>query len=149
MPMTATTTVSPTTMTTNWGAALQNPTNVAKLLNKYQNPKALYNANPQAAQTALLNGVTRAVQANKYANAMANSDVNQAAANMVSYGGANWSNAGVNKLYKYQKVSANLAAAISAVRATVNAMPKGRGANNQARMNAWFTGMSAYYGKIK
>ena len=149
MPMTATTTVNPQTMTQNWQAGLQNPTNQAKLINKYSNPKVLFNANPTASQTALLNGVQRAVAANKYANSMAAADVNQAAANMQQYGGQNWSNAGTNKLYKFQRVAANLASAISSVKATVNAMPKGRGANNQARMNAWFTGMGSYYGKIK
>jgi hypothetical protein len=149
MPMTATTTVNPQTMVANWQAGLQNPTNQAKLIAKYANPKILFNANPTQSQQALLNGVQRAVSANKYANAMAAVDVNQAATNMAQFGGTNWSNAGTTKLYKVQKTAANLASAISAVKATVNAMPKGRGANNQARMNAWFSGMSQYYGKIK
>ena len=91
----------------------------------------------------------RAVAANKYASAMAAADVNQAAANMASFGATNWANAGTQKVQKFQKVSANLAAAISAVKATVSAMPRGKGANNQARMNAWFSGMGSYYGKIK
>jgi|SRR5215469_5243471 len=149
MPMTATSTVSAQTMVSNWTAGLQNPVNQQKLINKYSNPRALFNANPAAAQTALLAGVQRAVAANKYAASMAAADVNQAAANMASFGAANWANAGTNKVHKFQKVAANLASAISAVKATVNQMPKGRGANNQARMNAWFSGMSAYYGKLK
>jgi hypothetical protein len=136
-------------MVANWQAGLQSPTNQAKLIAKYANPKILFNANPTQSQQALLNGVQRAVSANKYANAMAAVDVNQAATNMAQFGGTNWSNAATTKLYKVQKVAANLASAVSAVKATVNAMPKGRGANNQARMNAWFSGMSQYYGKIK
>jgi hypothetical protein len=149
MPMTPTTTVDPNVMTTNWSNSLQNPQNQAKLIYKYSNPKALYNANPQAAQAALLTGVQRAVTSNKYANSMASSDPNAAATAMANYGGTNWSNAGVNKKAKFQKVSTNLASAISAVKAQVNSMPKGKGANNQARMNAWYQGMSSYYGKIK
>lgn len=149
MPMTATTTVSAQTMVANWTAGLQSPVNQQKLVNKYSNPRALFNANPQSAQTALLAGVQRAVAANKYASSMAAADVNQAAANMASFGATNWANAGTQKVQKFQKVSANLAAAISAVKATVSAMPRGKGANNQARMNAWFTGMGSYYGKIK
>ena len=74
MPMTPTTTVDPNVMTTNWSNALQNPQNQAKLIYKYSNPKALYNANPQQAQAALLTGVQKAVTANKYANSMAASD---------------------------------------------------------------------------
>jgi hypothetical protein len=149
MPMTPTTTVDPTVMTNNWSASLQNPQNQAKLIYKYSNPKALFNANPQAAQSALLTGVQRAVTANKYANSMAAADPNAAAASMAAFGGTNWSNAGVNKKAKFQRVATNLASAVSSVKAQVNAMPKGRGANNQARMNAWFNGMSAFYGKIK
>jgi len=149
MPITPTTQVNAATMTANWSAGLQNPTNQQKLINKYLNPKALFNANPAAAQVSWNAGITRAIAANKYANGMAAADTNQAATNMQQYGGANWSQAGTSKKYKYQAVSQALATAISAVMATVSAMPKGRGANNQARMMAWFNGMSAYYGKIK
>jgi len=149
MPITPTLTVDPTTMTNNWSAGLANPTNQQKLINKYLNPKRLFNANPTQSQAAWQTGVTRAITANKYANGMANANTNQAATNMQNYGGTNWSNAGTSKKYKYAAVAPALATAINAVLATVNAMPTGRGANNQARMNAWFTGMSSYYGKIK
>ena len=148
-PITPTNSVNPATMTANWTAGLQNPTNQQKLIAKYLAPKRLFNADPAGSQTAWQAGITRAITANKYANGMANANTNQAATNMQQYGGANWSQAGTSKAYKYQAVSAALANAISAVMATVNAMPKGRGANNQARMLAWFNGMSAYYGKIK
>ena len=149
MPMNPTTTVDPTVMTNNWSAALQSPAAQAKLVYKYQNPRAAFNANPQQSQQSYSAGVARAVTANKYANSMAAADVNAAADNMAKFGGANWSAAGVNKKAKFQKVAANLATAISTVKAQVASMPKGRGANNQARMLAWFNGMGAYYGKIK
>jgi len=149
MPITPTSSINSTTMVANWTAGLQNPTNVQKLITKYNNPKRLFNADPAGAQQAYSTGVTRAIAANKYAAGMAAANVNQASANMTQYGGANWSAAGTSKAYKFAAIAPALAAAETAVLATVNAMPKGRGANNQARMNAWFTGMSAYYGKIK
>lgn len=148
MPITPTLTVNPTTMTNNWSAGLQSPTNQAKLVAKYQAPKRLFNANPTQSQAAWQQGITRAISANKYATNLAAADPNQAAANMVSYGGANWSAAGTSKKYKYANKATNLANAITSVLQTVDAMPKGRGPNNIARMNAWANGMAAYYGKI-
>lgn len=149
MPITPTNQVNSQTMLANWTAGLQNPTNQQKLINKYNNPKRAFNADPAGAQQAYSTGVTRAIQANKYASGMANADLNKASANMTQYGGANWGAAGTAKAYKYAAVAPALAAAISSVSATVASMTKGRGANNQARMLAWFNGMSAYYGKIK
>jgi len=149
MPITPTNQVNSQTMIANWTAGLQNPTNQQKLIAKYNNPKRAFNADPAGAQSAYSAGVTRAIQANKYASGMANADLNKASANMTQYGGANWGAAGTSKAYKYAAVAPALAAAISAVSATVASMNKGRGANNQARMLAWFNGMSAYYGKIK
>jgi hypothetical protein len=131
-------------MANNWSAGLQSPVNQQKLVNKYLNPKALFNANPAQSQQAWSTGVTRALAAGKYAAGMANADVNQAATNMQQYGGANWSTAGTSKKYKYVAKATNLANAINAVLQTVNAMPKGRGPNNIARMNAWANGMSAF-----
>lgn len=148
MPITPTLTVNPATMVANWSASLQSPVNQQKLINKYLNPKRLFNADPQGAQASYAAGVQRAISSNKYATNLAAADPNQAATNMQQYGGANWSTAGTSKKYKYQNKATNLANAINAVLATVSAMPKGRGANNQARMLAWFNGMSAYYGKI-
>ena len=148
MPITPTLNVDPVLMTNNWSSALANPTNQQKLINKYLNPRVLFNANPTQSQANWQQGVTRAITANKYASGMQNANVNQAATNMQTYGGANWGTSGTSKKYKYQAKSVNLANAINQVRATVDAMPVGRGANNQARMNAWFTGMSAFYGKI-
>lgn len=149
MPITPTSTVDPTVMANNWSAGLQSPTNQQKLVYKYTHPRVAFNANPTQAQQALLAGVQRAVTANKYATSMAAVDLNKAGDNMTTYGAANWANAGVNKKYKFQAVAPALAAAITASKNTVNAMPKGRGQNNKARMNAWFDSMGSYYGKIK
>ena len=148
MPITPTLTVDPNLMSANWGTALTSGSGQAKLIYKYQHPKRLFNADPSGAQTAYQAGVNKALAVNKYAKGMAAADPNQAAANMVQYGGANWSQAGTSKLYKYQAKAAKLAALINSSLAVVNAMPKGKGAANQARMNAWFTSMSAGYGTI-
>jgi hypothetical protein len=148
MPITPTLQVDPTVMTNNWSGGLANPTNQQKLVYKYTHPKRAFNADPAGSQASYQTGVTRAINANKYANGMQNADLNKAADNMTNYGANNWAQSGTNKKYKYAAKSANLAAAINATLATVSAMPKGRGAPNQARMLAWFNGMSAYYGKI-
>lgn len=148
MPITPTLQVNPQTMVNNWKAGLSNPSNAAKLVNKYNNPKRLFNADPAGAQQAYQVGVTAAIQTNKYANNLAAADTNAASQNMTTYGGTNWSNAGTSKLYKYQRKAASLANAINTVMANVNSMPKGKGANNQARMIAWSSQMAAYNGKI-
>ncbi len=148
MPITPTLSVDPTVMTNNWSNGLSSPTHQQKLVYKYTHPKKLFNADPAGAQQAYQSGVTRAIAANKYQTGLANADPNVAATNMTNYGAANWGQAGTNKKYKYAAKSANLANAINSVQATVSSMPKGRGANNIARMNAWAQGMAAYYGKI-
>lgn len=148
MPITPTLTVDPTVMTNNWSGGLANPTNQQKLVYKYTHPKRLFNADPAGAQASYQTGVTRAIANNKYATGLGNADPNVAATNMTNYGATNWGQAGTNKKYKYAAKATNLANAINSVLATVNNMPKGKGAANQARMLAWFNGMSAYYGKI-
>jgi hypothetical protein len=148
MPITPSSGVNPTTMTNNWAAGLQSPLNQQKLVTNYNNPKRLFNYDPIGQQADWQTGIQRASAANKYATGMANANLNQASANMTQYGGQNWATAGTSKKYKYAAKATNLAAAINAVSATVDAMPKGKGANNQARMIAWSNGMAAYYGKI-
>ena len=148
MPIQPTLQVDPTVMANNWSAGLANPNSVQKLLYKYQHPKRAFNHDPNGQQAAWSTGVNRALQASKYAHGMAQADLNAAATNMVNHGGQNWSNAGTSKKYKFQRKAASLAAAINTVMASVEAMPKGRGANNRARMLAWHDQMSAHYGKI-
>src|SRR5260370_31554648 len=87
MPITPTLTVNPTTMTNNWSAGLQSPTNQQKLVNKYLNPKALYNANPAQSQLSWSTGVSRALAAGKYAAGLAASDPNHAAPHVQHYAG--------------------------------------------------------------
>jgi Tfp pilus assembly protein PilX len=147
MPITPTQTVDPATMTKNWSSGM-NATNAQKLIAKYNAPKRAFNADPQGAQAAWTSGIQRAMTANKYASGMQNANLNQASANMTNYGGNNWVQSGTSKSYKYAAKSQNLAAAINSVLQTVNAMPKGRGANNIARMTAWANGMAQFYGKI-
>lgn len=147
-PITPTLQVDPNVMSANWGTALSTGPGQAKLVYKYQHPKRLFNADPTGSQNAYMTGVQKAIAANKYANGMANANVNAAADNMVKYGGANWAQAGTSKLYKYQAKAAKLAALINSSIAVVNALPKGRGAANRARMLAWFDSMSAGYGTI-
>lgn len=149
MPITPTTTVDPNQMLTAWKAGLQSSAAQQKLLYKYTHPKRAFNADPQGSQNSYQTGVARAISANKYASGMAAADTNKAADNMQQFGITNWANAATAKAYKYQAVAQNLAQAINSTLTTVNAMPKGKGANAKARMNAWFDGMSSYYGKIK
>jgi hypothetical protein len=135
-------------MTNNWSTALASGPGQQKLIYKYNHPKRAFNADPTGSQQSYATGVQRAIAANKYATGMQNANLDQASLNMTNHGGANWAAAGTAKKYKYAAKAANLANAINSVLATVSAMPKGRGGSNQARMNAWFTGMSAFYGKI-
>jgi hypothetical protein len=144
--ITPTTAINATTMAANWGKGVA--ANAPKWLNKYLNPKALFNANPQQAQTAWAAGVQAALAANSYATGMQNANLTAAANNASQFGVTNYANSGTTKAYKYANKSVSLAAAETSVLATVNAMPKGRGANNQARMLAWSNGMAAYKGKI-
>lgn len=144
--ITPTSQVNASTMAANWSKGVAN--NSAKWLAKYLAPKALFNANPTQSQSAWATGVQAALAANSYANGMANANVAQAANNAQQFGQTNYANSGTTKAYKYTAKSASLAAAISAVAAQVASMPKGKGANNNARMLAWSQGMAAYKGKI-
>ena len=144
--ITPTSQVNAATMAANWTKGVQG--NSAKWLNKYLNPKSLFNANPAQAQQAWQAGVTAALAANSYQTGLAAADPAVAAANATTYGATNYANSGTAKAYKYQRKSAALAQAISTVAAQVNSMPKGKGANNINRMVAWANGMAAYKGKI-
>lgn len=144
--ITPTNTVNAQTMASNWGKGVSN--NAQKWLNKYLNPKALFNANPQAAQTEWANGVQKALANNTYATNLAAADPTVAANNASQFGVTNYANAGTQKAYKYQRKTQALANAENAVLAQIAAMPKGKGANNEARMLAWSRGMAAYKGKI-
>jgi len=144
--ITPTSQVNAANMAANWSKGVAN--NGAKWLQKYLAPKALFNANPTAAQAAWQAGIQNAVANNSYATGMANANVQAAANNAQQFGQTNYVNAATTKAYKYTAKATSLAAAISAVSAQVASMPRGKGANNNARMLAWAQGMAAYKGKI-
>jgi len=148
MPMTPTLQIDPSVMAQHWTSGVQNPANSQKLAYKYSHPKKAFNADPQGSQTAYRSGVMDALNRGAYATGMQAADPNKAADNMTAYGANAWAASGTTKAYKFQRKSASLAAALNAVRAQVDAMPKGRGGNNLARMTAWANGMMAYKGKI-
>ncbi len=148
MPITPTLTIDHNVMTQHWQAGLQSPQNAAKLIYKYDHPHRVFNFNPPQQEADFAAGVQRAVSAHKYASGIAGADLNAASKNMTDHGGSNWSQSGTTKLYKFARKAASLAAAENNVLAQVERMPKGRGANNRARMLAWHDLMSAYYGKI-
>ena len=148
MPITPTLLVDPTVMTNNWAAGLSSPTNAQKLVYKYTHPKRLFNADPAGSQVAYQTGVAAALALNKYSVGLAAADPNAAALNMTQFGATNWSNSGTSKKYKFARKAASLASAINQVSGNIASMPKGKGANNMARMQAWFTQMSAFNGKI-
>ena len=144
--ITPTTQINPATMAAHWGPGVSS--NAQKWLNKYLNPKALFNANPQQAQVAWNAGIQRAIANGTYATKLGAADTTMAANNASQFGVTNYANSGTAKAAKYAAKTQALAAAESTVLATVNAMPKGAGPNNEARMLAWSRGMAGYKGKI-
>jgi len=148
MPMTPTLQIDPNVMAKNWSAGVGSPVNAQKLAYKYSHPKRAFNADPAGSQQAYQAGVTDAIARGAYATGLSAADANKAADAMTANGAASWSASGTTKAYKFQRKANSLAAALNAVRATVEAMPKGRGPNNTARMLAWKSGMEAYRGKI-
>ncbi|MGO8777255.1 MAG: hypothetical protein ACLQHT_23505, partial [Terracidiphilus sp.] len=93
-------------------------------------------------------GVNTAASLGTYAMKIAAVDLNAMANGIATYGTTNFAAAGTNKASKYAAKTNALAAAETAVLGTVLTMPKGKGANNEARMLAWSRGMAAYKGKI-
>lgn len=141
-----TNTVDANRMKANWGKGVQ--ANSQKWLEKYLNPKRKFNADPTGAQNSWNTGIQRAISVNSYANGMKNADTSVAANNAQQFGVNNYTNAATQKAYKYNRKADALAAALNSVGQTVNAMPRGKGANNEARMLAQTRGMAAYKGKI-
>ena len=144
--ITPTNQVNAATMSANWGKGVAN--NSQKWLNAYLNPRRVFNADPNGAQTSWNAGIQRALSLNSYATGLQHADPTVAANNASQFGVNNYANSGTQKAYKYQRKSASLAAALNSVLQTVSAMPRGKGANNEARMLAMTRGMAAYKGKI-
>lgn len=147
MPITPTNAVNPATMAANWGPGVRN--NAQKWLNKYLNPKRLYNANPGQAETAWEVGVQAAIADKSYMDGLAASDPNQAAANATSFGVTNYANAGTAKAAKYAARTQALAGLINSALNAISTIPKGRGANNENRMLTFTRAMAAGRGTIK
>lgn len=144
--ITPTSTINPTTMAAHWGPGVSS--NAGKWMNKALNPRVLFNANPQQNQQNWTQGVNAAAAAGTYATKIAAVDLAAMANGIATYGQTNYAASGTQKAAKYAAKTNALAAAETSVLATVLALPKGRGANNTARMLAWKTGMEAYKGKI-
>lgn len=144
--ITPTTQVNAQTMAANWGPGVTN--NAQKWQKKTLNPRAAFNANPQQNQQNWMAGVNNAAAQGTYASKIAAVDLNAMGNAIATYGTTNYAASGTQKAAKYAAKAPALAAALSAVAQTVNAMPTGKGANNEARMLAQTRGMAAYKGKI-
>ena len=144
--ITPTSTINPATMAAHWGPGVS--ANAGKWMNKTLNPRVLFNQNPAQNQNNWIQGVNAAAAAGIYATKIAAVDLTAMANGIATYGQTNYAASGTQKAAKYAAKTNALAAAESTVLAQVLAMPKGRGAPNNARMLAWSQLMSAYKGKI-
>lgn len=144
--ITPTTQINAQNMAANWGPGVSN--NAQKWQKKTLNPRALFNANPQQNQSNWMQGVNSAAAEGRYATKIAAVDLAQMATAISTYGTTNYAASGTQKAAKYAAKAPALAQALSAVAQTVNSMPTGKGANNEARMLAQTRGMAAYKGKI-
>jgi hypothetical protein len=144
--ITATSAINPATMAANWPTGVAN--NANKWMNKTLAPRQLFNADPTGSQTAWQLGVNNAIALGSYATGLQNTNMTAMANGIATYGVAAYGASGTQKAANYAAKTQALAAAETAVRATVLAMPKGGQANNNARMLAWANGMRAYKGKI-
>jgi len=142
--ITATTAVNPTTMAANWKTGVAN--NSQKWLNKYLNPKALFNANPTQSQANWIAGCQSANAVNSYATGMADVNLTTVANAASTYGVINYAAAGTNKSANYANLTPALSQAISTVRAQVLAMPNATLQDRINRMTTWANGMAAYKG---
>lgn len=144
--ITPTNQINAATMAQNWGPGVT--ANAQKWMNKTLNPRVLFNANPQQAQTNWTAGVTAAAAKGTYATKLASVNLANMANGIATYGVASYGASGTTKAAKYAAKTNALAAAETTVLAQVLAMPKGKGQLNNARMLAWANGMAAYKGTI-
>lgn len=144
--ITPTNNINPANMAANWGPGVSN--NAQKWQKKTLAPRALFNANPTQNQANWISGVNKAAANGTYATKIAAVDLTAMANGIATYGTTNYQASGTTKAAKYAAKTVALANAETAVLATVIAMPKGKGANNEARQLAWSRGMAAYKGKI-
>lgn len=135
--------IDPNKMTTNWSAGVQR--SGAKWAAGAINPRRMFNANPNAAAAAWTAGVSAAQP--QYEKGLAATDLAVMEANINGVGQQRYSQAGTQKMQKFQKKATALASAISSVAAS---LPADRSTVQAriARMTAWANGMHAQKGKI-
>jgi hypothetical protein len=142
--ITPTSTINPATMAANWTTGVGQ--SGAKWLNKYLNPKAAFNADPTGSQTKWMNGVNAAIARNAYSKGLGKADLTMAANNATAFGQSNYSSAGARYAAKYAAKTTGLAAAMTALRATVNAMDASTLEARIAKSAAWARGLAALRG---
>lgn len=142
--ITPTLNIDPTVMANNWSTGVAQ--NAAKWLYKYLHPRALFNANPTGAQQAWQAGINAAIGRNAYASGLQKASPAAAAAAASTYGQTNYAASGTQKKAKYAAKTPALAAAMSTLRATIDAMPSATVQDRIARSVAWQNGMAALKG---
>jgi len=143
MPFSARAQIDPGTMTTNWSAGVQR--SGAKWASGALKPRRMFNANPQAASSAWAAGVAAAQPT--YQAGLSGTDLAVMEANINGVGQQRYSQAGTQKVAKFQKKAPALATAISTV---VAGLPADRSSAQAriARMTQFATNMHAQKGKI-
>jgi hypothetical protein len=133
-------------MATNWSKGVAG--GAQKYITGATNPRRLFNADPQGAQQSYVNGVNTAIANNRYATGLQNTDLNQMATNITSFGGARFAQAGTSKAAKFTAKSTALAAAIQSAQQSIANMPRVTPQDRIARSQAFQTAMLAFKGKI-
>ena len=142
--ITPTNNINPTTMIANWSKGVA--ANAQKWLNKYLNPKAVFNANPAQAQINWQAGINAAIARGTYATNLGKADLTLAANNASTFGVQNYAAAGTQKVAKYAAKAPSLASAMTSLRATINSMPNATLEDRIARSAAWARGLAALKG---
>lgn len=143
MPFSARAQIDPGTMTANWSAGVQRSGD--KWAKGALKPRRMFNANPQAAASAWATGVAAAQPT--YQAGLTGTDLAAMEANITGVGAQRYSQAGTQKIAKFQKKAAALATAISTV---VSSLPGDRSTASAriTRMTQFATLMHAQKGKI-
>ena len=142
--ITPTLTIDPTVMANNWATGVA--ANAQKWLYKYLHPKALFNANPTQAQANWQAGINAAMARNAYSSGLQKASPTAAAQAASTYGVANYGASGTQKKAKFAAKTPALASAMSALRATIDAMPSATLQDRIARSVAWQNGLAALRG---
>jgi len=133
MPITVRSGINPQTMVTNWSAGVGR--SGSKWASGALNPRRLFNADPTGSAASWQSGVSNAAPA--YAAGLQNTDLNAMANNITNVGVSRYQQSGTSKVAKYQAGTAKSIAATQAGLAAIANMPRGKGANNIARSQAF------------